>query len=99
MNVTESNNVSILIRAIQGDPNIDPDTVIDAAFELQGRIKDALGAAPDVIDGLVLANTMLLQADTAADQRKLEETDVVFIPDGGDESVVEEISHAELADA
>lgn len=68
MNITESNAVSLILNALQGDTTLNPDDVADAALMLKARIHAALSASPDVNEGLVLANTVLLQVSCAVDE-------------------------------
>jgi hypothetical protein len=66
VNITEANNITLLIRALSGDSNVDCVDVTTAALELKARIQAALLASPPVVEGLVMANVVTLQAMTRA---------------------------------
>lgn len=61
MNITESNHVVALLRALQGDPDIEPERVAEAALALAHRVHDTLHASPAVDEALVLTSTVMLQ--------------------------------------
>lgn len=66
MNITESNAVSLVLRALQGDPEVDCFDVATAAVMLKARVHERLSASPDVLEGLVVANVVQIQAINAA---------------------------------
>lgn len=60
MTITEAQDVSILIRALQGGDDLSTKRVIEACTNLKERVHKALYASPDVNDQLVAANIELL---------------------------------------
>ena len=56
MNITESNAVSLLLRTLNGDQDVDCFDVATAAVMLKARVHATLQASPRVIEGLVVAS-------------------------------------------
>jgi hypothetical protein len=74
VNITESNHVSLLLRALNGDPEVDAFDVATAAVACKAAVHKALSASPSVLEGLVVANVVHLQAFNEAEPEAVNET-------------------------